>query len=603
MLNLIRIAAVTGRVDPGSPAGCRKYLTEEIKKAGAHSPDVILLPSDILLPPSAQSLRRQGFMLDLCRQELSRLAEDLRELPSLLFVGLPVSLHGVTVSAMAALRQGELLGFVLPPSVPEGPLPEGFLPASAVFEAGGARLRVLPGCDAGKALQYGSLARGCDCLLLPCYEPARVGSADRAEQALSVLSRELGCAAVLCCGAGSDSSHPVCYRGFAVIAEAGETVSVQAEFGQSASLCYDIDLDIVRRSRDTLPAGPAPAAYRFPAVPHDYALRSFSSTPYLPMEPEAERRALREWFELQSHSLAARLSNTGIDRAVVGISGGLDSTLALLVCHRAAQLMRLSPDHILAVTMPGFGTSDRTHQNALDLPRKLGMSTMDISIVPAVGQHLADIGHPLDRHDVTYENAQARERTQILLDLGNQIGGIAVGTGDLTEEALGWCTFGGDALAGYNVNVTVPKTAIRRIVAMLAEESTDAELAAILRDILDTPISPELLPPDESGSITQKTEEILGDYEVHDFYLYYFVKYGFSPKKLLFYAENAFDDRYTEEQLRTWLATFLRRFVGGQFKRSVAPEAAAITDFGLSSMDFSVPSDMSARTLLRELEN
>lgn len=603
MLNLIRIAAVTGRVDPGSPAGCRKYLTEEIKKAGAHSPDVILLPSDILLPPSAQSLRRQGFMLDLCRQELSRLAEDLRELPSLLFVGLPVSLHGVTVSAMAALRQGELLGFVLPPFVPEGPLPEGFLPASAVFEAGGARLRVLPGCDAGKALQYGSLAGDCDCLLLPCYEPARVGSADRAEQALSVLSRELGCAAVLCCGAGSDSSHPVCYRGFAVIAEAGETVSVQAEFGQSASLCYDIDLDIVRRSRDTLPASPAPTAYRFPAVPHDYALRSFSSTPYLPMEPEAERRTLREWFELQSHSLAARLSNTGIDRAVVGISGGLDSTLALLVCHRAAQLMRLSPDHILAVTMPGFGTSDRTHQNALDLPRKLGMSTMDISIVPAVGQHLADIGHPLDRHDVTYENAQARERTQILLDLGNQIGGIAVGTGDLTEEALGWCTFGGDALAGYNVNVTVPKTAIRRIVAMLAEESTDAELAAILRDILDTPISPELLPPDESGSITQKTEEILGDYEVHDFYLYYFVKYGFSPKKLLFYAENAFDDRYTEEQLRTWLATFLRRFVGGQFKRSVAPEAAAITDFGLSSMDFSVPSDMSARTLLRELEN
>lgn len=603
MLNLIRIAAVTGRVDPGSPAGCRKYLTEEIKKAGAHSPDVILLPSDILLPPSAQSLRRQGFMLDLCRQELSRLAEDLRELPSLLFVGLPVSLHGVTVSAMAALRQGELLGFVLPPSVPEGPLPEGFLPASAVFEAGGARLRVLPGCDAGKALQYGSLAGDCDCLLLPCYEPAKVGSADRAEQALSVLSRELGCAAVLCCGAGSDSSHPVCYRGFAVIAEAGETVSVQAEFGQSASLCYDIDLDIVRRSRDTLPASPAPAAYRFPAVPHDYALRSFSSTPYLPMEPEAERRTLREWFELQSHSLAARLSNTGIDRAVVGISGGLDSTLALLVCHRAAQLMRLSPDHILAVTMPGFGTSDRTHQNALDLPRKLGMSTMDISIVPAVKQHLADIGHPLDRHDVTYENAQARERTQILLDLGNQIGGIAVGTGDLTEEALGWCTFGGDALAGYNVNVTVPKTAIRRIVAMLAEESTDAELTAILRDILDTPISPELLPPDESGSITQKTEEILGDYEVHDFYLYYFVKYGFSPKKLLFYAENAFDDRYTEEQLRTWLATFLRRFVGGQFKRSVAPEAAAITDFGLSSMDFSVPSDMSARTLLRELEN
>ena len=601
MLNLIRIAAVTGRVDPGSPAGCRKYLAEELKKAAAHAPDVLLLPSDILLPPSAQSLRQQGYLLELCQQELAQLAEELRELPSLLFVGLPVSLGGVTVSAMAAVRQGAVLGYVLPPSVPEGPLPEGFLPASATFEAGGARLRVLPGCDAGEALRYSALARDCDCLLLPCYQPTRVGSADRAEQALSVLSRELGCAAVLCCGAGSDSSHPFCYRGLAVIAEAGETVSVQAEFGQSATLCYDIDLDIVRRVRTT-PAGFAPAAFRFPAVPHDYALRSFSSTPYLPMEPEAERRTLREWFELQSHSLAARLSNTGIDRAVVGISGGLDSTLALLVCHRAAQLMRLSPEHILAVTMPGFGTSERTHQNALDLPRKLGMSTLDISIVPAVKQHLADIGHPLDRHDITYENAQARERTQILLDLGNQIGGIVVGTGDLTEEALGWCTFGGDALAGYNVNVTVPKTAIRRIVAMLAEESSDAALSAILRDILDTPISPELLPLDESGSISQKTEEILGDYEVHDFYLYYFVKYGFSPRKLLFYAQNAFDDRYTEEQLRNWLSTFLRRFVGGQFKRSVAPEAASITDFGLSALEFSVPSDMSARTLLRELD-
>ena len=281
MLNLIRIAAVTGRVDPGSPAGCRKYLAEELKKAAAHAPDVLLLPSDILLPPSAQSLRQQGYLLELCQQELAQLAEELRELPSLLFVGLPVSLGGVTVSAMAAVRQGAVLGYVLPPSVPEGPLPEGFLPASATFEAGGARLRVLPGCDAGEALRYSALARDCDCLLLPCYQPARVGSTDRAEQALSVLSRELGCAAVLCCGAGSDSSHPFCYRGLAVIAEAGETVSVQAEFGQSATLCYDIDLDIVRRGRTT-PAGFAPAAFRFPAVPHDYALRSFSSTPTCP---------------------------------------------------------------------------------------------------------------------------------------------------------------------------------------------------------------------------------------------------------------------------------------------------------------------------------
>lgn len=602
MLDLIRFAAVTGRVDPASPGGSRRFLTEELKKAALHIPDAILLPSEVLLPPSAGSLRRHGYLLDIARRELEALALDFQDLESLLLVGLPLDLGGVPVPAMALVRRGRVLGFVLPPDAPvSGPLPEGLFPAESLFSIGGCRTRILLCGGPSGAFRHAALLEGCDAVLLPCYEPARVGSFARAEADAAALSRAFGCAAVCCCGAGGDTSSPHAWKGWAVIAEAGETVSIRADFGQSAELVYDIDLDIVRAGRRS--AIPAQPALSFPGLDRDYALRTFSSTPYLPMDPAEEERTLREWFALQAESLAARLQNTGLEKMLVGISGGLDSTLALLVCHRAAGLLRLDSRSVIAVTMPGFGTSDRTHYNALALPRELAMDTREIPIGPAVTQHLQDIRHPAGEQDVTYENAQARERTQILLDLANQEGGLVVGTGDLTEEALGWCTFGGDALANYNVNVTLPKTAIRRLIALCAGDSPNPRVREILEDVLATPVSPELLPTDESGAIVQKTEEILGDYEVHDFFLYYFIKYGFSPKKLLFYAKNAFDDRYGEERLRGWLKLFLRRFAGGQFKRSAAPEAAAITDFGLSSADFILPSDMSVRTLLKELDD
>ena len=606
MYDLIRIAALSGRVEPGSPTGCRRLLEEQLRTVTGHEPDVILLPSDLLLPPSAASLRQQGYLLELVMQELHTLALNTAELPSLLLVGLPVRTDIGTVSAMAALHRGKILGFVLPPAESRelsaaGELPPDLLPAETVFDIGGCRTRVLLCGGPERAGRYAELMQGCDCVLLPCYDPATLGSFARAEQAAASLSRQYGCAVAAAGGAGGDSSHPVLYRGWVLIAEAGEVISRQAEFDDSASLIYDLDLEVIRGERRYARPLP-PAGFVLELPPHDYALRTFSSTPYLPIDPERERAVLREWFELQAHSLAARLQNTGIDRVVLGISGGLDSTLALLVCHRAARLLHIGAERIIAVTMPGFGTSDRTHYNALKLPEKLGMTTMDIPIGGAVLRHFEDIGHSAAARDITYENAQARERTQILLDLGNKYGAIVVGTGDLTEAALGWCTFGGDALAGYNVNVTVPKTAIRRMVALLAEEWGDPELREILTDILDTPISPELLPADERGEIAQKTEEILGDYEVHDFYLYYFIKYGFSPKKLLFYAQNAFDDRFSSQQLESWLTTFLRRFTAGQFKRSAAPESAAITDFGLGTADFSIPSDMSPRTLLNRLD-
>ena len=603
MYKLIRIAALSGRVKPGDPSGCRKLLAQELQTAVLHRPNLILLPADILLPPSAAALREQDYMLEQAEQELHRLAGETAGLDSVLFVGLPIRWGGGVVSAMAVLHRGKVLGRVLPPDAAlPAELPAGLLPAETLFDIGGCKTRVLLCGGAEQAARYGSLLTGCDCVLLPSYQPAALGSFTWAEQAAGALSRQFGCAIVAANGSTGDSSHPALFRGYVLIAEAGEVIGSQSDFDRPAGLTYDIDLEIIRKSARPHPPLPA-ASLTFAPLEHDYALRTFSSTPYLPIHPEQERELLREWFELQAHSLAARLNNTGIQRMVLGISGGLDSTLALLVCHRAAQLLRLGDEQVLAVTMPGFGTSDRTHYNALKLPEKLGMTILDISITGAVLRHFEDIGHSPAARDITYENAQARERTQILLDLGNKYGAIVVGTGDLTEAALGWCTFGGDALAGYNVNVTVPKTAIRRIAALLAEDWGDLELREILTDILNTPISPELLPLDEQGEILQKTEEILGDYEVHDFYLYYFVKYGFSPKKLLFYAQNAFDDRFSTQQLQSWLATFLRRVTAGQFKRSVAPESAAITDFGLDSARFSLPSDMSCRVLLGQLDD
>ena len=632
----ISVAAGTPKI---RVADCR-YNAEQIftlmREADKQGVKVLALPELCLTGYTCGDLFLQDTLLRGAEEGLQTILEATRNLEIVTALGLPVwdKWDNKLYNCAAIIQKGEILGLipkVYLPNYGEFYEQRWFASGSGVehgIELCGQHVSLCTNqtfaCDTMPNLVIGveicedlwapappsvELARkGATVILNLSASNELVGKADYRRSLVTGQSARLMCGYVYADAGEGESTTDVVFTGHNMIAENG-TLLAERRFATGLTVS-EIDVDRLihdRRRTNTFTFGKEPpeiwrCGFTLP-VEETRLTRYVSPSPFVPEDAAGRAERCEEILRIASLGLKKRLEHTGAKTAVVGLSGGLDSTLALLVCHRAAQLMRLSPDHILAVTMPGFGTSDRTHQNALDLPRKLGMSTMDISIVPAVGQHLADIGHPLDRHDVTYENAQARERTQILLDLGNQIGGIAVGTGDLTEEALGWCTFGGDALAGYNVNVTVPKTAIRRIVAMLAEESTDAELTAILRDILDTPISPELLPPDESGSITQKTEEILGDYEVHDFYLYYFVKYGFSPKKLLFYAENAFDDRYTEEQLRTWLATFLRRFVGGQFKRSVAPEAAAITDFGLSSMDFSVPSDMSARTLLRELEN
>ena len=331
--------------------------------------------------------------------------------------------------------------------------------------------------------------------------------------------------------------------------------------------------------------------------------RKFNPHPFVPQGKELNERC-EEVFSIQIAGLAQRLVHTGAKTAVVGISGGLDSTLALLVCVKTFDKLGLSRKDILGITMPGFGTTDRTYNNALDLMKSLGISIREISIKEACIQHFKDINHDINVHDVTYENSQARERTQILMDIANQTWGMVVGTGDLSELALGWATYNGDHMAMYGVNASIPKTLVKYLVQWVAENGVDDTSKATLLDIVDTPISPELIPADENGEIKQKTEDLVGPYELHDFFLYYFMRFGFRPSKIFYLAKVAFKGVYEEQTIKKWLSTFFRRFFNQQFKRSCLPDGPKVGSISISPRgDWRMPSDASSAIWLKEIEN
>ncbi len=412
-----------------------------------------------------------------------------------------------------------------------------------------------------------------------------------------------------------ESSQDLVYTGAAAIWETGGMIAGNERFGTSSSLIVgDIDIEKIESLRQrsatftgTAPDGtPASSYYRLYSrtglgAPHD---TDFSKALYRNIEPHpfapaagADERC-SEILSMQVHALMRRLEHIGCRTAVIGISGGLDSTLALLVTALAFDKAGWSHDRIVAVTMPGFGTTSRTKNNAWALMQALGVTCREIPIGPAVEQHFKDIDHDSAIHDATYENSQARERTQILMDIANQTGGIVIGTGDLSELALGWATYNGDHMSMYGVNAGVPKTLVQSLVRWAAENRFDGVVSdgrsvkEILLDIVDTPISPELLPAAEDGKIRQVTEDLVGPYELHDFFIYNFVRYGFTPEKIFFLAVKAFGGTYDEDTIRKWLQTFIRRFFSQQFKRSCLPDGPKIGSVGLSPRgDLSMPSD------------
>ena len=402
-----------------------------------------------------------------------------------------------------------------------------------------------------------------------------------------------------------ESTQDVVYGGNAMIFENGQLLEESERFSLKSQLkIAQIDVERLRNERRSnstyVNAQRGHQATIVDAV--DVVERPFHLTrpidphPFIPKD-EDMARSCEEIFSIQVCGLAKRLVHTHSQKVVIGISGGLDSTLALLVCIRTFDKLGYDRKGIVGVTMPGFGTTDFTYQNAIALMKLLGITMREISIAKAVRQHFEDIGHDESVHDVTYENGQARERTQILMDVANQVGGMVIGTGDLSELALGWATYNGDHMSMYGVNASVPKTLIQHLIRYEISRTPDEQLAETLRNVIETPISPELTPADENGQIKQKTEDLVGPYELHDFFLYHFLRHGFSPEKILMLALHAFSNpsTYDEATIRKWLQTFLRRFFAQQFKRSCLPDGPKVGSVSLSPRgDWRMPSDANA---------
>ena len=402
-------------------------------------------------------------------------------------------------------------------------------------------------------------------------------------------------------GAGPcESTTDLVFSGATLIAENGSVAAEGNRFDFENQIVY-ADLDIEKLSalrRNNMSFSNKIGTVQIVSAPvqnneNDLKHRFVDPHPFVPADDEMRRERCREIFAIQSCGLAKRISHVGSAGAIVGISGGLDSTLALLVAAEAMKRLGKSAADIIGITMPGFGTTGRTYNNALELMRRLGVKIKEIDIKAACEQHMRDIEHNSEIHDITYENTQARERTQILFDMANKHNMLLVGTGDLSELAMGWCTYNGDHMSMYGVNASVPKTLVRYLVEYFASVS-DKETAAVLYDILDTPVSPELLPPDENGNIAQKTEENIGPYELHDFFLYNFVRFGFSKEKLIMLAQKAFEDKYSPAVIEKWASVFMRRFFISQFKRSCIPDSPKVGSVSLSPRgDWRMPSDAS----------
>lgn len=402
-----------------------------------------------------------------------------------------------------------------------------------------------------------------------------------------------------------ESTTDVLFSGHLLVSENGGILAENERFNRENEIITAIiDVDKLKAERlknisfrdnkVLIPFDMKTINFEFNNINIDKFDKYIDKYPFVPSNPLERDKRSKEIFNIQTSALAKRFAHTGSKKAVIGISGGLDSTLALLVVIKTFDMLKMPRENIVTITMPGFGTTDRTYNNALDLCKHLGTDLREINIVPASLQHFKDIGHPVEQHDVTYENVQARERTQILMDIANKEGGLLIGTGDLSELALGWCTYNGDHMSMYSVNCSIPKTLVRYLVDYVADHESTPEISKILIDILDTPVSPELLPKDKNGNIAQKTEDIVGPYELHDFFLYHFMKHGASKERIEFLSKVAFKDIYDDEVIDKWLNKFITRFFTQQFKRSALPDGPKVGSISLSPRgDLRMPSDAS----------
>lgn len=604
--NMARIALASSRIHPANVLKNFEETLAAIHDLKRFSPDFIMLASMSMTGAGCADILSNSLILDACNTALVELCHQTNNVLSVIIVGLPVYYGGRVVDASAVVYRGKVLGIV--PQADSGIEDKTYVLANGkavpmscdlIFKA--PQFSFAVECEPSFASAPSPHLKSADIVLAPCAIPALAGFSARFSGFARARSRDLSCAyAALNTGYGEPVSRFV-YLPCACICEKGETMASEFSYKmQGITSIADADIDIVRAGSPAF----APAERLIP-IPHklngnEYILREIAMAPYLPGDIDRKMRVYDELFYLQTLALAGKMQGSGIDRLIIGVSGGLDSTLALMAACAAMDALELPHDHVIGVMMPGFGTSDVTYYNASKLISLLGVTRLEIPIKAAVSAHFEDIGHNPALKDTVYENAQARERTQILFDLGNQYHALNLCTGDLSEAALGWCTFGGDQMGNYAINAYLYKSAIRGMIHRLSTTAQDKEISFVLSDILDTPVSPELVA--DGGEISQKTEEILGAYEVHDFYLYYFIRYSFSPEKLFAYAKIAFLGKYKPSQLKSWLRIFFTRFFASQFKRTCSPEGAKIWDVSVYPPDYSMPSELDAGLFLKSIE-
>ena len=658
----VKVASAIPAVRVGDVAYNVEQIENLVIQAEGKGVEVIVFPELSLTGYTCQDLFRQQLLLDRVEQGVMRLMDFTRKLDIIAIVGAPIPVGNLLLNCAVVIQKGHVLGMV----------PKFYLPNYSEFYekrwfASAQDLRDMELRYAGNVVNMTAdvqLFRTADGVLFgieiceDVWAPAPpsnklalagadivfnlsasdelIGKHDYLKSLLSQQSaRTMTGYVYSSCGFG-ESTQDVVYGGNAMIYENGKLLAEAARFSLEPQIMMtQIDVEKLRSERrGNSTYVNAQRNVKFSLLDKQFGIRiidafpkemerefklerTVSPHPFIPAMEDMEV-SCEEIFNIQVMGLVKRLVHTHAETAVIGISGGLDSTLALLVCVKAFDKLKRSRKGIVGVTMPGFGTTGRTYNNAMELMRSLGITVKEVSIVDAVTQHFEDINHDISVHDVTYENSQARERTQVLMDMANKLNGMVVGTGDLSELALGWATYNGDHMSMYGVNASVPKTLIRYLVNYVAQREVDDRSAQTLQDIIDTPISPELIPADEKGNIQQKTEDLVGPYELHDFFLYYFLRFGFSPKKIFMLAKNAFienkskrvklgpndPETYDEETIKKWLRVFVRRFFSQQFKRSCLPDGPKVGSVSLSPRgDWRMPSDAMAAMWMQDAEN
>ena len=629
----IKVAAATPDIRVADVDYNKGQIIKQMDEAADAGAKIIVFPELCITGYTCSDLFLQDILLNSAKKALVEIAEYTKNLDALVFVGVPIAVGGELYNVAAALNHGNILGFTTKSLLPN----YGEIYEMRQFRPGPKKAeKILFG---GKEIPFGPQllfvekqmtnlivsAEICEDVwspVPPSIEAARegatvivncsasdetIGKASYRESLISGQSARLISGYIYANAGEGESTTDLVFGGHNLIAENG-TILAEAKRFSNGIIYTEFDVQKIANERRKNTTFTETQEHVLPRIPfgleqtETILTRTFPSRPFVPRDDQERAKRCEEILTIQAMGLKKRLAHTHAKSAVVGISGGLDSTLALLVTAKAFDALGLERSGITAVTMPCFGTTDRTYQNACKMSLKVGATLREVRIGDAVMQHFKDIGHDPQDHSVTYENSQARERTQVLMDIANQTGGLVIGTGDMSELALGWATYNGDHMSMYGVNASVPKTLVRHLVHYFADTCEDSSLKEVLYDVLDTPVSPELLPP-KDGEIAQKTEDLVGPYELHDFFLYYFLRMGYEPGKIYRIAKLSFAGEYDDETIYKWLRTFCWRFFSQQFKRSCLPAGPTVGTVALSPRgDWRMPSDACVALWIQNLE-